>query len=152
MAEIAANQAKTPPTMPVTSTNIPVTISFSMKCDAAALSGGGTEALEAALSTAVTGWGGWTFRMGQTRVGPSDDTLLQVLPLLSERLGPEDSWRCVLAFKLWRTELEAQGALKTFQLCAQLSSSLAQGGNQHAGLRHLQHAALRRLEASTGAE
>ena len=128
---------------------MPVTIIFSMTCDADALSGGGKEALEASLSNAVTGWGGLTFRMGQTRVGPSDDTLQRLLPLVVQRLGPEDLWRCVLAFKPWRTELEAQGVcIQTFELCAQLSSSLAQGGH----LKHLGHWALQRLEASTGAE
>jgi len=135
--------------MPVTSNTMPVTVSFSMLCDDAALSGAGKEALEASLSNAVTGWGGLTFRMGQTRAGPSDDTMRRVLPLVLERLGPEDLWRCVPAFKPWRTELEAQGVcIKTFQLCAQLSSSLAQGGK----LKHLGHAALRQLEASTGAQ
>ena len=126
-----------------------VKISFSMMCDAAAISGGAKEALEAALRDAMTDLGGLTFMMGQTRVGPSDDTMQRVLPLVLHRMGPEDVWRCVQAFTPWRTELEAQGVcIKTFQLCAQLSSSLAQGGK----LKKLGHAALRRSEASTGAE
>jgi len=136
--------------MSVASNNMSVTISFSMSCDAAALSGGGKEALEAVLSNSVTGWGGLDFKMGRPRVGwPDDDTLQRVLPLLLVRLGPEDVWRCVLALKIWRRELEAQGVcMKTFQLCVQLSSSLAQGCK----LKHLGHKAMRRLEASIGAE
>jgi hypothetical protein len=92
-------------------------------------------------------------------MGPSDDTLQRALPLVLGRIGPEDLWRCVRVFKSWRTELKAQGfCIKTFQLCAQLASSLAQGGKlkpraaSPSKLKILGHAALRRLEASTGGE
>ena len=133
--------------MPATSNTMPVTFSFSMTCPTDALSGGGEEALVAALRNAVTRWGGLSFRMGR-RAGPSDDTLQRLLPLMLERLGPEDLWRCAVAFKPWRKELKAQGVcLHTFRLCAELSSILTQGGK----LKNLGHEALRHVEASTGA-
>ena len=70
----------------------PVTISFTMRCDARELAAR-QEALEAALRRVVAEFGGREFRMGRTRVGPSDDTLHRVLPFVVERVGPAAAWR-----------------------------------------------------------
>ena len=64
----------------------PVTISFSMKCDATALAGR-KDALEAALRKVATEFDGLDFRLGRTVVGPSDETLQKILPLVLEHVG-----------------------------------------------------------------
>mmetsp|Transcript_43180 Transcript_43180/g.98261 ORF Transcript_43180/g.98261 Transcript_43180/m.98261 type:complete len:141 (-) Transcript_43180:396-818(-) len=86
----------------------PVTISFSMRCDTTALSQA-KEALEAALRRVVAEFGGREFRLGRTRVGPSDDTLQRVLPFVVEHVGPAFLLQCSQACKPWRQELEARG-------------------------------------------
>jgi len=102
-----------------------ITITFSMRCDARVLAGGQGAALGAALRRVVAEFGGHEFRLGRTRVGPSDDTLQRVLAVVVAHVDPESVRRCCLACKPWRRELETQGfCLKTFQLC----STLAQGG------------------------
>jgi len=60
----------------------PVTLSFSMKCDATALAGR-RDALEAALRKVAAEFDGLDFRLGRTVVGPSDETLQKTLPLVS---------------------------------------------------------------------
>jgi hypothetical protein len=59
-----------------------------MRCDPIALAGR-KAALEAALMKVATEFGGWWCRVEWTRVGPSEDTLHRVLPLVLERLEPE---------------------------------------------------------------
>jgi len=101
----------------------PVTISFSMRLDARALSwdGGWEVALDAALKRVVTEFGGREFRLGRTRVGPSDDTLLQVLPFLVEHVSLASVLRCSQAAKPWRLELEARGfSRQILRLCSTL--------------------------------
>ena len=51
----------------------------------------------------ATEFGGWGCRVEWTRVGPSEDTLQQVLPLVLQRLEPE-------------------GAVQLFQVCKPLPS------------------------------
>jgi len=112
---------QTPPS--AAETLVPVTITFSMRCDATALPGG-QEALEASLKGVVAEFGGRDFRLGRTRVGPNDDTLQRVLPFVLEHVGAAAVMRCSQACKPWRLELEARGFCnKTFQLCAALSLS-----------------------------
>ena len=78
-----------------------------------------------------------------TRVGPSDDTLQRVLPVLLEYVAPAVLWLCGRACKAWKQELEARGlCLSTLQQC----SNLAEGG----ALESLGQNALRRLRASRG--
>jgi hypothetical protein len=75
----------------------PVTMCWSMRCDPSALAGRKAAleaALEAAVRSVVTEFGGLECRMEWTRVGPSEDTLQQVLPLVLERLGPEGASLC----------------------------------------------------------
>jgi len=120
----------------------PVTITFSMRCDPSALSER-QEALEAALRRVVAEFGGREFRLGQTRVGPSGDTLQRVIPFVVEHVGAAAVLRCSQACKPWRLELEARGfCYKTLQLC----SSLARGGQ----FEHHQRNVLQRLNASSG--
>jgi hypothetical protein len=45
--------------------------------------------LEAALRMLATEFGGWGCRVEWTRVGPSEDTLHRVLPLVLNHLKPE---------------------------------------------------------------
>jgi len=70
----------------------PVTMCFAMRCEPSAL-GGRKAALEAAVEAAlrdvVLEFGGRGFRVEWTRVGPSEDTLQRVLPLVLERVMPE---------------------------------------------------------------
>jgi hypothetical protein len=120
----------------------PVTITFSMRCDPSALSEE-KAALEAALRRVVAEFGGRDFRLGQTRVGPSDDTLQRMVPFVVEHVGAAAVLRCSQACKPWRLELEAQGFChKTVLLC----STLARG----AEFEHLQRNVLQRLNASSG--
>jgi hypothetical protein len=80
-----------------------------------------------------------------TRVGPSEDTLHGVLPLVLERVG-QDGAVCYRVCKPWRRELEARGFCnRTFRLCA----ALAKGGGAQGRLETL---AKQRLHASTGVE
>ena len=79
-----------------------VTMCLSMRCDPIALAGR-KAALEAALRKMATDSGGREFRVEWTRVGPSEDTLQRVLPLLLERVG-------------------AEGAALLFQVCKPLPS------------------------------
>ena len=80
----------------------PVTMCLSMRCDPIALAGR-KAALKAALMKVATEFGGWGCRVEWTRVGPSEDTLQRVLPLVLERLEPE-------------------GAVQLFQVCKPLPS------------------------------
>ena len=84
------------------STLAPVTMCLSMRCDPIALAGR-KAALKAALINVATELGGWGCRVEWTRVGPSEDTLQRVLPLVLERLEPE-------------------GAVQLFQVCKPLPS------------------------------
>jgi hypothetical protein len=71
------------------------------------------------------------FKVRWTRVGPSDDTLQRVLPLVLDRVGPEGGAKCLLVCKSWRREMEARGVCtKTLQLC----SALAEGGDVRSGI------------------
>jgi len=85
------------------STLAPVTMCLSMRCDPIALAGR-KAALEAALMKVATEFGGWGCRVEWTRVGPSEDTLHRVLPLVLARLGG----------------LETEGAVQLFQVCKPL--------------------------------
>ena len=96
----------------------PVTVSFSMRCDAVVLAGR-KEALEAALRKVATEFGGLEFRMERTRVGPNDDTLQRILPSILEHVGPDVLWPCFRTCKAWRRELEGRGfCRRTWQLCS----------------------------------
>jgi hypothetical protein len=120
----------------------PLTISFSMRFDARVYSG---EALEAALRRVVAEIGGQDFRMGRTRVGPSDDTLQRVLPFVLSHVEPAEMMRCVEVCRPWQQELVARGfCRKTMRLC----STLAQGGTLNESL--WQNALMQRLSANTG--
>jgi hypothetical protein len=121
-----------------------------MRCNPSALAGRKAAleaALEAALKKVATDFGGRECRVEWTRVGPSEDTLQRVLPLLLERVGAEGAVHCFLAqcfhvCKSWRRELEAWSFCNT---TVQLCSALAGGGDAD----RLQQNALRRLTAST---
>ena len=70
----------------------PVTMCLSMRCNPSALAGRKAAleaALDAALRKVATEFGGRDCRVEWTRVGPSEDTMQRVLPLLLERVGPE---------------------------------------------------------------
>jgi hypothetical protein len=96
-----------------------------MRCNPSALAGR-KAALEAALMKVATEFGGWECRVEWTRVGPSEDTLQRVLPVLLERVGLERTVQCFHVCKSWRGELEARGLCsKTLHLC----SALAEGGD-----------------------
>ena len=75
----------------------PVTMCLSMRGDPIALAGR-TAALKAALLTVMAEFGGEECRVQWTQVGPSEDTLHRVLPLVLQRLEP-------------------QGAVQLFQVC-----------------------------------
>jgi len=84
------------------STLAPVKMCLSMRYDPIALAGR-KAALEAALMKVATEFGGWECRVEWTRVGPSEDTLHRVLPLVLARLEPE-------------------GVVQLFQVCKPLLS------------------------------
>ena len=65
-----------------------VTMCSSMRCNPRALAGR-KAALDAALLKVMAEFGGRECRMEWTRVGPSEDTLQRVLPLLLECVEPE---------------------------------------------------------------
>jgi len=124
----------------------PVTMCFSMRCDDPSALVGRKAALEAAVEAAlrnvVSRFGGRDLRVEWTRVGPSEDTLQRVLPLLLDHLGPEGGAKCILVCKSWRRELEARGfCSKTVQLC----STLAEGGD----VERLGQNAQRQLDPNT---
>ena len=101
----------------------PVTVSFSMRCDAVALEGR-KEALDAALRKVATEFGGLEFRLEQTRVGPSDDTLQRILPSILEHVGPDVVGPCYGTCKAWRRELEARGfCRRTWHLCSTMANN-----------------------------
>ena len=101
------------------STKSPVTLSLSLRWDTTAM---GRAALEAALRKAVTDLGGREFGLEWTRVGPSEDTLQRVLPLVLEGQEPQFVLLCFQACKPWRRELEARGfCSRTLQLCVLLA-------------------------------
>ena len=113
-----------------------VQMTFSMRCDARALAGGQGAALEAALRRVVAEFGGQEFRLGRTRLGPSDDTLQRVLAVVVAHVDPESVRRCCLACKPWRRELETQGfCLKTFQLWLTVSQRKSHSSFHQAGQR-----------------
>ena len=92
-----------------------LTISFSMRCDTRATPGGQAAleaAVEAALRGVATEFKGQHFMLGRTRVGPSEDTLQQVLSLVVAHVEPEDVRRCSEVSTWWRRELEARGFCK----------------------------------------
>jgi len=115
----------------------PVTLSFSMKCDATALAGR-RDALEAALRKVATEFDGLDFRLGRTVVGPSDETLQKILPLVLEHVGVagvaagDFVWPFLLTCRAWRRELEARGFCRTtWQLCSTLTAkNLAARNNE----------------------
>jgi len=80
----------------------PVTMCLSMRCDPSELAGR-KAALEAALLKVMEEFGGRECRVDWARVGPIEDTLQRVLPLLLERVGLE-------------------GAARLFQVCRPLPS------------------------------
>jgi hypothetical protein len=126
------------------STLAPVTIFLSMRFDPIAL-GGRKTALEAALRELMTEFGGRECRVEWTRVGPSEDTLQRVLPLVLSLVEPEGAAKCLFVCKSWQREMESRGfCSKTVQLC----SALAEGGDAE----QLGQNALRRLNASTEEE
>ena len=57
---------------------------------------------------------------GQTRVGPSVDTLQRLLPLLLDHVGPEGAYLCLQSCKVWKLCMGGF-CLKTVQLCAALA-------------------------------
>ena len=86
------------------STLAPVTMFLSMRFDPSALAGRKAAleaAVEAAVRSVVAEFGGREFRVEWTRVGPSEDTLQRVLPLVLGRSEPE-------------------GAVQLFQVCQPL--------------------------------
>ena len=104
----------------------PVTMCCSMRCDDPSALTGRKAALEAAVQDALrklaTEFGGRELSVEWTRVGPSEDTLQRVLPLVLERVGPAGGLQCFLVCKSWRRQLEARGVCsKTVQLCSALS-------------------------------
>jgi hypothetical protein len=133
----------------------PVTVSFSMRCDAVALAGR-TEALEAALRKVAAEFGGLEFRMERTRVGPNDDTLQRILPSILEHVGPDVLWPCFQTCRAWRRELEGRGLCRrTWQLCstnAKVNKQDQAGESIHAMdviIQRLTRNGLRRRDAST---
>ena len=124
----------------------PVTMCLSVRCDDPSALAGRKAALEAvveaALKKVATKFGGRGLRVEWMRVGPSEETLQRVLPLVLERVGPAGILQCFLVGQSWRRELQARGVCsKTMQLC----SVLAEGGN----VERLGQNAQRRLGAST---
>jgi hypothetical protein len=93
-----------------------------MRCSPTALAGRKAAleaAVKAALRSVVSEFGGRELRVEWTRVGPSEDTLQRVLPLVLERVGLAGGLQCFLVCKSWRRELEARGfCSKTVQLCS----------------------------------
>ena len=129
----------------------PVTMCFSMRCDDPSALAGRKAALEAAVQDALKqvakDFGGRGLRVEWTRVGPSNDTLQRVLPLVLERVGPAGGVRCFLVCKAWRSELEERGfCSKTVQLC----SAIAEESAEVWPLERLGQCAERRLGASSG--
>jgi len=144
----------------------PVTLSFSLKCDATALAGR-RDALEAALKKVATEFEGLDFRMGRTIVGPSDETLQKILPLVLEHVGVpgvaagDFVWPFLLTCRAWRRELEARGFCRTtWQLCSTLAArNVAARNNDDAHDREMRRicarlarTALQRLSLSLGTE
>jgi len=120
---------------------VPVTFSILMRCATSELAGesGITAVLEAALRKEL----GREFKLGRMRVGPSDDTLQRVLPLLLDRVEPESAAHFNNVCKAWQQGLEALGfCRKTAHLCSTLA------GDELA--HYLSPNVLRRLDASTG--
>ena len=102
---------------------LPVTVRFSMRCGASALSErkDALAALEASLKKVAEEFGGSEFQMARTRVGPSDDTLQRALSIVLVRMEPEVAGNCYQTCTAWRKEMEACGfCYKTYQLCASL--------------------------------
>jgi hypothetical protein len=71
----------------------PVTMCLSMRCDPSTLAGR-QAVLEAALRKVVAEFGGRGCKVEWTRVGPSEDTLQRVLPLVLERVEAEGAAQC----------------------------------------------------------
>ena len=147
------------------STLDPVTLSFSMKCDATALAGR-REALEAALRKVATEFDGLDFRLGRTVVGPSDETLQKILPLVLEHVGVagvavgDFVGPFLQTCHAWRRELEARGFCRTtWQLCSTLAARNLAARNNEADYdrevgricARLARNALQRLPLSLGA-
>jgi len=88
----------------------PVTVQFSMRCGASALSErkGALAALEASLRKVAEEFGGSEFQMARTRVGPSDDTLQRALSIVLARTEPDVAGQCFQTCTAWRQELEAR--------------------------------------------
>ncbi|KAJ1488719.1 hypothetical protein T484DRAFT_3590872 [Baffinella frigidus] len=100
---------------------VPVTMIFSVRFDPSALAGR-KAALEAALRKVVMEFGGRDFKVGQLKVGASEDTLQRVLPFLIERVEPEGAAHLFQVCKPWRREMEARGFCnRTVQLCSAMA-------------------------------
>jgi len=87
-------------------TLVPVTMNFSMRCAPSALDGRKAAleaAVEAALSKVVTEFQGQEFSVAWTRVGPSNDTLQQVLSFVLQHVKPEGAALCFQATPVPRT-------------------------------------------------
>ena len=106
----------------------PVGVTFSMRCSSSNVEKG-REGLEAALRKVAEEFGGVEFKLEGTDVGPSDDTVQRILPLLLEQkmhetylLRPRVSVLLYRTGKPWRRELEARGfCYKTMHLCLALA-------------------------------
>ena len=106
----------------------PVGVTFSMRCSSSDVARG-REGLEAALRNVVEEFGGFEFKLEGTDVGPSDDALQRILPVLLESthyvtslIRPRVSIQLYRTCKPWRRELEARGfCYKTMQLCLALA-------------------------------
>jgi hypothetical protein len=75
-------------------------MNFSMRCAPSALDGRKAAleaAVEAALSKVVTEFQGQEFSVAWTRVGPSNDTLQQVLSFVLQHVKPEGAALCFQA-------------------------------------------------------
>jgi hypothetical protein len=113
-----------------------------MKCDSRALAGR-KEALEVAMNNVMTEFGGWDVMVEWVRVGPSEDTLQQVLPLLLEHVQPEGAAQLYQVCKPWRRELKVRGFCnRTVQLCL----ALAEDGH-YSNFSRVRMNVLRRLRA-----
>ena len=94
----------------------PVTMCLSMRCDQSDVAGR-KAALEAALMKVMTEFGGRECRVDWTRVGPSEDTLQRVLPLLLGHVAPKGAGQLLSVCKAW--EPEARNFFKKMeQLCS----------------------------------
>ena len=130
---------------------VPIKVRFSFRCHPTNL-GSRNKALQAALRKLMTEFRGREFELEQLLVGPSEDTLQRVLPLILERVT-EGAAKCFQTCRSWRREMEDRGCCqRTLQLCSILAKKDAQHDTDHV-LERLGRNALRRLnESSSEAE